>query len=124
MPSSMRPTSTISGVRVVSARYPKIAKSESEGDRNAGEDAEAGHADKEDDQIDIAERTQPRLRQPENRHQQTQPRAPRPATILTSPVRASRRNANSAIRPTPTGSAAARQMLAICSAGVVMKLSS
>ncbi len=36
------------------------------------------------------------------------------------PDRASRRNANSAIRALPTGSAAARQTLGICSAGVVM----
>ena len=44
-------------------------KPEAEGDRHAGEDAEAGDADKEDDQIEIAERTQPRLRQPEHRNQ-------------------------------------------------------
>ena len=41
---------------------------EPEGDRHAGEDAEACDADKEDDQVDIAERTQPRLRQPEHRN--------------------------------------------------------
>ncbi len=46
------------------------------------------------------------------------------STMRTSPDRASRSSANSAIRPMPTGSAAARQMLGICSAGVVMKLSS
>ena len=45
-------------------------------------------------------------------------------TSLTSRWRASRSNANSAIRPVPTGSAAARQMFWICNAGVVMKLSS
>ncbi len=47
-----------------------------------------------------------------------------PSATLRSPARASRRKANSAIRPMPTGNAAARQMLGICSAGVVMKLSS
>ena len=47
-----------------------------------------------------------------------------PSTIRASPLRASRNKANSAIRQVPTGSAAARQMLGICSAGVVMKLSS
>jgi hypothetical protein len=35
-------------------------------------------------------------------------------------ARASRRNANSAIRQIPTGNAAARQLLRICSAGVVI----
>ncbi|MGY3194506.1 hypothetical protein ACVIWU_003872 [Bradyrhizobium sp. USDA 4509] len=44
--------------------------------------------------------------------------------VLKSPTRASRSSANSAIRQVPTGSAAARQVLDICSAGVVMKLSS
>jgi hypothetical protein len=39
-------------------------------------------------------------------------------------MRANRSNANSAIRQIPTGKAAARQLLRICSAGVVMKLSS
>jgi len=43
-----------------------------------------------------------------------------PSTVRTLPDRASRSNANSAIRAMPTGSAAARQMLAICNAGVVM----
>src|ERR1044071_918440 len=47
-----------------------------------------------------------------------------PSSVLTSPVRASRSRANSAIRPMPAGNAAARQMLEICSAGVVIKLSS
>ena len=42
------------------------------------------------------------------------------STVLRSPARSSRNSANSAIRPMPTGSAAARQMLAISSAGVVM----
>ena len=45
-------------------------------------------------------------------------------TTLILPARASRSNANSAIKPVPTGSAAARQILGICSAGVVIKLSS
>ena len=40
--------------------------------------------------------------------------------VRTLPDRASRRKANSAISAMPTGSAAARQILAICSAGVVM----
>ena len=47
-----------------------------------------------------------------------------PSTVRKSPARASRSTANSAIRQMPTGNAAARQLLRICSAGVVMKLSS
>ena len=99
-------------------------KPEPERDRHAGEHAEAGHADKEDDQVEIAERLQRAPEQPEHRDDQRdrQDRAEHDARTL--PARASRSNANSAIRPMPTGSAAARQMLAICSAGVVMKLSS
>ncbi len=45
-------------------------QSKPESDRYPGEHAEPSHADKEDHQIDVAERTQPWLRQPENRHQQ------------------------------------------------------
>src|SRR4051812_42467152 len=47
-----------------------------------------------------------------------------PSRILISPVRASRSRASSAIRQTPAGNAAARQILEICNAGVVIKLSS
>ena len=42
-------------------------KPESERNRHAGKDAEAGHADKEDDQIEIAERLQRAPEQPEDR---------------------------------------------------------
>src|SRR5258705_13246170 len=92
-------------------------KAEAECDRDAGENAKAGNADKENDQVEIAERPQPRLRQPKYPDQQ----ANRPHRAQ---YRASRSNANSAIRPMPAGSAAARQTLEICSAGVVIKLSS
>ena len=40
-------------------------KTKSKGDRHAREHAEAGDADKEDDEVEIAERLQKRLRQPE-----------------------------------------------------------
>ena len=43
---------------------------EAEGNGNAGKDAETGDADKEDDEVDVAERAKPWLRQPENRDQQ------------------------------------------------------
>ena len=42
------------------------------------------------------------------------------ATIRQSAARSSRSKAKAAIRPMPAGSAAARHMLEICSAGVVM----
>ena len=42
------------------------------------------------------------------------------STVRTLLDRTSLRSANSAIRAMPTGSAAARQLLVICSAGVVM----
>ena len=45
-------------------------QTKSEGDRHAGKHAKAGDADKEDDEIDIAERPQPGLRQPEHRDHQ------------------------------------------------------
>ena len=94
-----------------------------EGDRHPGEDAEAGDADKEDDQIDVAERAQPGLRQPEHRNQQTngQRGAQHDLGIAGARQPQQRKQRHQA---NPTGSAAARQMLAICSAGVVMKLSS
>jgi len=41
-------------------------KPEPEGDRHPGKDAEAGHADEEDDEVEIAERTQQGLGQPEH----------------------------------------------------------
>src|ERR1700722_18693810 len=41
-------------------------QAKSERDRHSRKYAETGNADKEDDQIDVAERTQPWLRQPEN----------------------------------------------------------
>jgi hypothetical protein len=45
-------------------------KPESEADWNTGKHAATGEPDKEDDQVEIAERPQPGLRQPEQRHQQ------------------------------------------------------
>ena len=46
------------------------------------------------------------------------------SVIRMSPARANRSNANKAIRQIPIGSAAARHVLDICRAGVVIKLSS
>src|SRR6266566_329398 len=49
-------------------------QSKSERDGHTGEDAKTGDADKEDDEVDVAERTQPRL--PANsRHRLTAPAA-------------------------------------------------
>ena len=46
------------------------------------------------------------------------------SVVRRSAERNSRSSANTAIRQVPTGNAAARQVLEICSAGVVIKLSS
>jgi len=94
-------------------------QSECEGDGNAGEDTSPDHTDEEDHQIEIAEGAQPRLRQPEHadhaRHggEREQYRA-RPADAQQA------EQANTAMIAMPTGRAAARKLLAICSAGVVM----
>ena len=46
-------------------QIPEDREAKAERNGNAGEDAEAGDADEEDDEIEIAERPQIRLRQPE-----------------------------------------------------------
>ncbi|OIQ65684.1 hypothetical protein GALL_527570 [mine drainage metagenome] len=123
MPSSMRPTSTISGVRVVSARYPKIASP----------NAKAIGTPANTQKPTTPTKKMTRLILPSGRShgaasQKTATSSATDSTAcstsLMSPTLTSRSNANSAIRQTPTGSAAARQVLDICSAGVVIKLSS
>ena len=123
MPSSMRPTSTISGVRVVNARYPKIASPNAK--------AIGTPANTQKPTTPMKKMT--RLRLPSGRSQgaANQNSATSSATEsaaritrATLPTRSSRSTAKIAIRQTPTGSAAARQVLEICSPGGVMKLSS
>ena len=123
MPSSIRPTSTINGVRVVSARYPKIARP----------NANAIGTPAKTQKPTTPTKKITRLRLPSGRShgvasQKTATRSATDSAALTtslvSPTRSNRRTANSTIRPMPTGNAAARQLLEICNAGVVMKLSS
>ena len=66
-------------------------KTKRERDRHAGEDTEADHADEEDYQVEIAERPQPRRRQPENGNQQRH-RQRRPSNEPVSPTRSQSEN--------------------------------
>ena len=75
-------------------------QSETEGDRHAGEDTEAGHADKEDDQVEIAKRTQPGCAS-QNAAISNATDSTALATILLLPVPCQPDDANSTIRPMP-----------------------
>ena len=58
MPSSMRPTTTVSGVRVVEREIGEGREPEREGDRHAGEHARGRPADEEDHQVELPTRLQ------------------------------------------------------------------
>ena len=69
IPSSMRPTSTISGVWVAEREVAEHREPERKGDRHAGKHRGGDNADEEDQKIEIAELMKDRRREPEQRDQ-------------------------------------------------------
>ena len=111
MPSSMRPTSTKSGVVRGQRQIAENGEPERECDRHAGEYRCGDHADEKDQQIEIAEPVKDRLAEPEQHDQAaTAPSATKMARG--DAALASRSTANTAISAMPTGSAAARKRIA------------